>query len=75
MIELRRSPAASLSDTYLLARLWPRGLRTAGEAVQLLWLLDGDVRETPAIDLLEMRLRHQAEQATCPHGLISVRRP
>lgn len=53
VIELRRSPAASLSDTYLLARLWPRGLRTAGEAVQLLWLLDGDVRETPAIKLLD----------------------
>ena len=57
VIELRPSAAPALSDKYLLACLWPRGLQTAGEAAELLFLLDGDVRGTPALDLLNHALQ------------------
>jgi hypothetical protein len=57
VIELRPSPASALSDEYLLARLWPQGLRTAGEAAEMLSLLVGDVRGTPALELLNRALQ------------------
>ncbi|MGD0244981.1 MAG: GTPase-associated protein 1-related protein [Streptosporangiaceae bacterium] len=56
LVELR--PAASpLADTNLIAGLWPRGLTTPGEAGQLLALLDGNVRGTPALGLLDRALQ------------------
>ena len=58
LIELRPAPAMPpLSDRYLLARLWPGGIRTASEAAQLLWLLEGDLRGTPALELLDDALQ------------------
>ena len=57
LIELRPPSESPLRDTSLLASLWPRGLATAGEAAQLLWLLDGDVRGTPALQLLDHALQ------------------
>jgi len=57
VIELRPSSASPLSDQRLLACLWPGGLRTAGEATQMLWLLDGDLRGTPALQLLDTALQ------------------
>jgi len=56
LVELR--PAVSpLADTNLMAGLWPRGLTTPGEAGQLLALLDGNVRGTPALGLLDRALQ------------------
>ena len=54
MTELR--PLA-LSDEYLLARLWPRGLQTPREAQSMLSVLVGDVRGTPALALLDRALK------------------
>jgi hypothetical protein len=53
VIELRSWSEPPLCDKFLLVRLWPYGLQTAGEAEQLLWLLDGDMRGTPALKLLD----------------------
>ena len=57
LIELRPSSASPLCDQHLLASLWPRGLATAGEAAQLLRLLDGDLRGTPVLELLDRALQ------------------
>jgi hypothetical protein len=57
VIELRSSRASALSDDYLLARLWPQGLSTSGEATEMLSLLVGDVRQTPALKLLDLALQ------------------
>ncbi len=58
MVELRPAAATPpLSDKHLLAYLWPCGLQTAGEAAELLWLLDGDLRGTPALELLDDALQ------------------
>ena len=53
VIELRPASAPPWDDEDLLASLWPRGLQTASDAEGLLWLLDGDVRRTPALRLLD----------------------
>jgi hypothetical protein len=45
------------SNGHLMARLWPAGLSTAGEAAELLSLLDGDVRGTAALALLDDALQ------------------
>jgi hypothetical protein len=52
LIELRPPSAPPWSDEHLMARLWPAGLTTAGEAAELLSLLDGDLRGTAALALL-----------------------
>jgi GTPase-associated protein 1, N-terminal domain type 2/GTPase-associated protein 1, C-terminal domain/GTPase-associated protein 1, middle domain len=57
LIELSPPSASPLRDENLLTGLWPRGLTTPGEAVQLLWLLDGDLRGTPALGLLDQALQ------------------
>ena len=57
LIELRPPSASPLRDESLLVSLWPQGLATAGEAAQLLWLLDGDLRGTPALQLLDQALQ------------------
>jgi len=57
LIELHPSSASPLRDADLLASLWPQGLTNPGEAVQLLWLLDGDVRGTLALGLLDQALQ------------------
>ena len=57
LIELRAPSASPLRDRNLLASFWPQGLATPGEAVQLLHLLDGDVRGTLALGLLDHALR------------------
>ena len=57
LIELRPSSASPLRDKDLLASFWPQGLPTAGEAAQLLWLLDGDLRGTPALQLIDRALQ------------------
>jgi hypothetical protein len=64
LIKLRPS-APPWRDEYLLASLWPRGLRTPAEAEELLWLLDGDIRQTPVLDLLDASL-------AAPHGIGDV---
>ena len=64
LIELRPPSESPLRDQSLLVSLWPQGLTTAGEAAQLLWLLDGDMRGTPALQLLDRALRppHRIDQ-------------
>lgn len=57
LLELHPPAASPLRDEYLLARLWPRGLTTPGEAGQFLWLLDDDVRGTLALGLLDRALQ------------------
>jgi hypothetical protein len=57
LIELRALSASPLRDRNLLASFWPQGLASAGEAAQLLHLLDGDVRGTLALGLLDHALR------------------
>ena len=57
LIELRPPSASPLRDRNLLVSFWPRGLATAGEAAQLLHLLDGDLRGTPALGLLDHALQ------------------
>jgi hypothetical protein len=57
LTELHPPSASPLRDADLLASLWPQGLTTPGEAGQLLWLLDGDVRGTPALGLLDQALQ------------------
>ena len=57
LIELRPPSASPLRDKSLLASLWPQGLATAGEAAQLLWLLEGDLRGTPALQLFDHALQ------------------
>jgi len=57
LIELRPRSASPWHDADLLAGLWPRGLATPGEAVQLLWLLDGNLRGSPALRLLDHALQ------------------
>ena len=57
LIELRPPSASPLHDRNLLASFWPHGLATAGEAVQLLYLLVGDARGTLALELLDHALR------------------
>jgi GTPase-associated protein 1, N-terminal domain type 2/GTPase-associated protein 1, C-terminal domain/GTPase-associated protein 1, middle domain len=57
VIGLRRSPASALSDEYLMARLWPDGLLTVGEATEMLSLLVGDMGGTPALRLLDRALQ------------------
>lgn len=64
IIELRPS-APPWRDEYLLASLWPSGLRSAGEAEELLWLLDEDIRQTPVLGLLDAAL-------AAPHGTDEV---
>lgn len=59
VIELRGSPELVFTDESLLARLWPHGLITVAEATELLSLLDGEVRPTPALTLLDRAL-HRA---------------
>jgi hypothetical protein len=53
VIELRPPSAPPLCDKHLMASLWPHGLQTVDEAAQLLWLMDGDMRGTPALALLD----------------------
>jgi hypothetical protein len=53
VIELRPASAPPWDDEGLLASLWPRGLQTVSDAEELLWLLDGDVRRTQALRLLD----------------------
>lgn len=65
LIELRPLSAPPWSDEYLMASLWPRGLRTADEAEELLWLLEGDIRQTPALELLDAALEP-------PHAISDV---
>jgi hypothetical protein len=57
LIELRPPSASPLRDANLLAGFWPRGLGTSDEAKQLLWLLEGNVRGTPALELLDHALK------------------
>jgi hypothetical protein len=57
LVELRPPAASPLRDVNLLAGLWPHGLTTPGEAAQLLPLLDGNVRGTPVLDLLDRALQ------------------
>lgn len=57
VIEFRPSPLSALSDEYLMARLWPGGLLAVGEAMEMLSLLVGDVRGTPALRLLDRALQ------------------
>ena len=76
LIELRPPSASPLSDRYLLASLWPRGLATAGEAAQLLWLLDGDLRGTPALELLDHALQPpHRNRRRWTHGSTCALRP
>jgi hypothetical protein len=63
LIELRPAAAPALSDEYLLARLWPYGLTTVGEAAELLDLLDTDVRGTRALELLDRSLQPPGSMA------------
>lgn len=53
VMELRPASAPPWGDEGLLACLWPRGLQTVSDAEELLWLLDGDIRRTPALKLLD----------------------
>jgi hypothetical protein len=57
LIELRSSGVSPFADQALLASLWPQGLTGTGEAAQLLWLLDGNLRGTPVLELLDQALR------------------
>lgn len=57
LIELHPSATSPLRDADLLASLWPQGLTAPGEAGQLLRLLDGNVRSTPALGLLDQALQ------------------
>jgi GTPase-associated protein 1, N-terminal domain type 2/GTPase-associated protein 1, middle domain/GTPase-associated protein 1, C-terminal domain len=50
------------SNKHLMDRLWPTGLTTAGEAAELLSLLDGDLRGTAALALVDNALQP-------PHGI------
>ena len=56
LIELRPPSAPPWSDKYLMAHLWPTGLSIA-EATELLPLLDGDLRGTVALTLLDVALQ------------------
>jgi hypothetical protein len=57
LIELRPSGASPWADRELLASLWPQGVTSMAEAAQLLWLLDGNLRGTPGLELLDQALR------------------
>jgi hypothetical protein len=57
LVELRPPTAPPWSDKHLMVRLWPDGLQTADEAARLLSLLDGDLRGSPVVVLLDGALQ------------------
>lgn len=57
LIELRPPSTPPWSDKHLMVSLWPCGLSTSGEAAELLSLLDGDLRGTAALTLLDAALQ------------------